>query len=156
MTIACADCGCLVDRGIRVESCADFDCCCRHLPVATRTTRWRSAESERSCYPTRRWSSSRRWATAREALAVVFDRRHLVATTRTAAVVGTVLFAINQLDVVVTGGATPATWVKATVTYLVPFTVANLGILTATPPEGMSDPPATYNARALRDASMAT
>ena len=29
----------------------------------------------------------------------MFDRRHLVASTRIAAVVGTVLFAINQLDV---------------------------------------------------------
>jgi len=72
------------------------------------------------------------WANAREALSVVTYRRHLRATIRIASLVGTVLFAINQLDVVVTGRATAATWVKAAVTYLVPFTVSNLGILTAT------------------------
>jgi hypothetical protein len=72
------------------------------------------------------------WATAREAITVVAHRRHLRATTRIAAVVGTVLFAINQLDVVVTGRATVVTWVKTGVTYLVPFVVSNLGILTAT------------------------
>jgi hypothetical protein len=49
-----------------------------------------------------------------------------------AGVVGTVLFAINHLDVVLRGDATGAVWVKAAVTYLVPFTVANLGILVAT------------------------
>ena len=46
--------------------------------------------------------------------------------------VGTVLFVINQLDVVVAGDATTATWVKSGVTYLVPFVVSNLGVLTAT------------------------
>lgn len=72
------------------------------------------------------------WATMREALQVVAHRRHLRATTRIAAIVGTVLFAINQLDVVVHGEATALTWTKAAVTYLVPFVVSNLGILTAT------------------------
>ena len=117
MTIACADCGCLVDRGIRVESCPDSDCCCRHLPVAT-------ADDEAAQRPT--------WTTAREALAVVFDRRHLVASTRIAAVVGTVLFAINQLDVRDPGTGDTRDMGEGCLTYLVPFTVANLGILTAT------------------------
>lgn len=31
--IACAECGCRVDRGIRVAVCADRDCCCGELPV---------------------------------------------------------------------------------------------------------------------------
>ncbi len=132
VTIACADCGCLVDRGIRVESCADPDCCCRHLPVATADDPTENSRDPVVVLPDPSLAELTTWATAREALTVVLDRRHLVATTRIAAVVGTVLFAINQLDVVVTGRATPATWVKAAVTYLVPFTVANLGILTAT------------------------
>lgn len=72
------------------------------------------------------------WATGREALRVVAYRPHLRATTRIAGIVGTILFAINQLDVVLAGGATAATWIKAGVTYLVPFTVSNLGILAAT------------------------
>jgi hypothetical protein len=144
MTIACADCGCLVDRGIRVESCADPDCCCRHLPVATADDTMADSRAATGVLSDRsrteplpmdvRSGAAPRptWATAREALTVVLYRRHLRATIRIAAVVGTVLFAINQLDVVVTGRATTATWVKVAVTYLVPFTVANLGILTAT------------------------
>ncbi|MGH9267614.1 MAG: nitrate/nitrite transporter NrtS [Acidimicrobiales bacterium] len=51
---------------------------------------------------------------------------------RIALIVGTVLFAINQLDVVLAGDATPATWVKSGITYGVPLVVSNLGILTAT------------------------
>ena len=51
---------------------------------------------------------------------------------RIALIVGSVLFAINQLDVVVRGNATAATWIKGGITYLVPFVVSNLGILTAT------------------------
>ena len=72
------------------------------------------------------------WTTPREAIRVVARRRHLRATTRIAAVVGSILFGINQLDVVLAGRATAITWIKAGVTYLVPFTVSNLGILAAT------------------------
>ena len=63
---------------------------------------------------------------------MVARREHLRATTRIAVVVGTVLFAINQLDVVLAGDATIATWLKSALTYGVPFVVSNLGILTAT------------------------
>ena len=73
-----------------------------------------------------------RWSTRREALQVVAHRRHLRATLRIALVVGTILFVINQLDVVLAGNATTTTWVKVVVTYVVPFCVSNLGILTAT------------------------
>jgi hypothetical protein len=45
--------------------------------------------------------------------------------------VGTILFAINQLDVVLAGRATWVTWLKAALTYLVPFFVANYGVLVA-------------------------
>lgn len=31
--ILCADCGCLVDRGVRITVCDDVNCCCRDLPV---------------------------------------------------------------------------------------------------------------------------
>ena len=44
---------------------------------------------------------------------------------------GTILFVINQLDVVLRGDATAVVWVKAAVTYLVPFCVANTGVLVA-------------------------
>jgi hypothetical protein len=72
------------------------------------------------------------WRGWREALAIVLWPTHLKRTAATAAVVGTILFAINQLNVVIEGHATPVVWVKAGVTYLVPFTVSNIGILIAT------------------------
>lgn len=72
------------------------------------------------------------WATSREAVRVVCYRPHLRQTALIAAVVGTVLFCINQLDVVVRGEATTGVWVKVAVTYLVPFCVSNAGILVAT------------------------
>ena len=72
------------------------------------------------------------WSTAREAILVVTRREHLQRTLVTAAIVGTVLFAINQLDVVLGGRANWVTWVKSGVTYLVPFAVANVGVLIGT------------------------
>ena len=72
------------------------------------------------------------WSTPREALRVIALRRHLSRTIRIAVVVGTILFVINQLDVVLSGDATAKTWIKSGVTYLVPFVVSNLGVLTAT------------------------
>jgi hypothetical protein len=59
----------------------------------------------------------------------VICRPHLWETIRVAVVVGTVLFAINQLDVVLAGKATWVTWLKATLTYFVPFLVSNYGLL---------------------------
>jgi hypothetical protein len=58
-------------------------------------------------------------------------RPHLRKTTAIALVVGTVLFCINQLDVVLRGDATAVVWVKSAVTYLVPFCVSNAGVLVA-------------------------
>ena len=31
--VACAECGCVVDAGLRVQACDDRNCCCRDLPV---------------------------------------------------------------------------------------------------------------------------
>ena len=33
MEIGCADCGCIVDAGVRVVPCGTPDCCCCDLPV---------------------------------------------------------------------------------------------------------------------------
>jgi len=57
---------------------------------------------------------------------------HLKRTIAVALVVGTILFCINQLDVVVRGQATVAVWLKSALTYLVPFCVSNYGIAVAT------------------------
>lgn len=58
-------------------------------------------------------------------------RPHLPRTAAVAVVVGTVLCAINQLDVLLAGRATGVTWLKIALTYLVPFLVANYGIVMA-------------------------
>jgi hypothetical protein len=72
------------------------------------------------------------WATWREALSVVAYRPHLRKTIRIALVVGTILFCINQLDVVLRGKATALVWFKSALTYAVPFCVSNLGVLVGT------------------------
>jgi hypothetical protein len=71
------------------------------------------------------------WTRPVEALRVVAYRPHLRKTITIALVVGTILFCINQLDVVLRGRATAAVWVKGALTYCVPFTVSNLGVLVA-------------------------
>jgi hypothetical protein len=71
------------------------------------------------------------WASWREAAGVVCHRPHLRKTATIALVVGTVLFGINQLDVVLRGDATAVVWIKSAVTYVVPFVVSNLGVLVA-------------------------
>ncbi len=47
-----------------------------------------------------------------------------------AAIVGTLLSAVNQGDVLL-AGAGPGTWVRVAVNYLVPFCVASVGFLSA-------------------------
>lgn len=46
--------------------------------------------------------------------------------------VGTVLFGINHLDVVVRGDADTTVWIKSAVTHLVPFCVSCAGVLAGT------------------------
>ena len=72
------------------------------------------------------------WRTLREAWTVVVYGPHLRKTVTIALLVGTVLFGINQLDVVLRGDATTLVWIKAAVTYLVPFCVSNAGVLVGT------------------------
>lgn len=72
------------------------------------------------------------WTSWRQIPAVCAHRPHLRRTVTIALVVGVVLFAINQLDVVVAGHATAAVWLKAGLTFLVPFCVSNYGVVIAT------------------------
>jgi hypothetical protein len=72
------------------------------------------------------------WTTSAEAVRVVRHPPHLRRTLLTTVIVGTLLFGINQLDVVLAGDATPSVWLKSALTYLVPFAVSNVGILIAT------------------------
>lgn len=71
------------------------------------------------------------WSTWPEAVVVVCYPPHLRKTVSIALIVGTVLFCINQLDVVLRGDATTAVWIKSAITYLVPFCVSNAGVLVA-------------------------
>jgi hypothetical protein len=63
------------------------------------------------------------------ALRICREPQHLRRTVRIAVVVGTILTAINQLDVIVRGDATAITWLKCGLNYCVPFVVSNLGLL---------------------------
>lgn len=72
------------------------------------------------------------WSNPTEAIVVIRHPPHLRRTLLTTAVVGTLLFCINQLDVVLAGDATTTVWLKSAFTYLVPFGVSNVGILIAT------------------------
>ena len=65
----------------------------------------------------------------RDALGICLRREHLRRTLTIAVVVGTILTAINQADVIARGDATSTTLVKAALNYLVPFIVSNLGLL---------------------------
>ena len=67
----------------------------------------------------------------RERLAPCIERQTLRRTITIALVVGTVLTAINQLDVLTSGKATLATYLRCGANYLVPFIVSNLGVLSA-------------------------
>lgn len=69
------------------------------------------------------------WERVSECPRCILHGSNLRRTLATTLIVGTVLFAINQLDVVLAGHATAATWVKIGVTYLVPFCVSNIGLL---------------------------
>ncbi len=71
------------------------------------------------------------WTTWREAFGVVSYPPHLRKTIAIALIVGTILFCINQLDVVLRGDATTAVWIKSAITYFVPFSVSNFGVLVA-------------------------
>lgn len=76
------------------------------------------------------------WRTLTDAVHVVTYPPHLRRTLATTLVVGTLLFCINQLDVVLAGDATVTVWLKAALTYVVPFAVSNIGILIATHRQG--------------------
>jgi hypothetical protein len=56
-------------------------------------------------------------------------REHLRRTLRIAVVVGIVLTAINQSDVLASGHAGTGTYIKCGLNFVVPFVVSNLGLI---------------------------
>jgi len=77
-------------------------------------------------------STSTRGARGEKPALVVTRPHHLYRTVTIALVVGTILVAINQLDVVLRGDADTVTWIKTAVTYVVPFCVSSAGLLVGT------------------------
>ena len=65
----------------------------------------------------------------RAALRYCGRRQHLRRPRRIALVVGIVLTAINQLDVILRGDAVALTYLKCGMNFVVPFIVSNLGLL---------------------------
>ena len=72
------------------------------------------------------------WQRWQEIPRVCLDQRNLRSTLVAAAIVGTLLFVINQLDLVLSGHAGPRLWLKVALTYVVPFIVGNYGIVVGT------------------------
>ncbi len=68
-------------------------------------------------------------ARVRDACAFCLRRRNLRRTLPIALVVGVVLTAINQGDIIASGDATTATWVRSALNFVVPFLVSNAGLL---------------------------
>jgi hypothetical protein len=54
---------------------------------------------------------------------------HLRRTIGIAIVVGLILTAVNQLQVILDGRVTLATWLRCGANFLIPFVVSNLGLL---------------------------
>lgn len=69
------------------------------------------------------------WQSAREALVCVTSWRALRRTIVIALVVGTIYFGVNHLSEVLRGDLTTQVWLSGAITYLVPFTVSNVGFL---------------------------
>ena len=69
------------------------------------------------------------WTSWREIPGFLAQPPRLVQSLAVMVVVGTILFAINQAGVVLSGRATGATWVRVGLTYVVPFCVSNYGML---------------------------
>jgi hypothetical protein len=90
---------------------------------------WRSRERLPSADRLRNGSPTGNDDLVRTALRICLQPQHLRRTLTIAAVVGTILTAINQADVIVRGEATSTTVAKAVLNYLVPFIVSNLGLL---------------------------
>ena len=77
-------------------------------------------------------SAGRTWSTWGELLGVISAPANLKRTVTIALVLGTLFVAMNQLEMIISGDATFVVWLKAGLTYVTPFCVSNLGILSAT------------------------
>lgn len=75
--------------------------------------------------------TARSWTTPREAFALLCRGVTFSTAAPVALVVGTVLSLVNQLNVMVQGDATSATWARVATNYVVPYIVSSIGFLSA-------------------------
>jgi len=94
------------------------------VPVTGATLRVRKAMGDKG-------DSSPTWTAWADILRVCAYPPHLKRTAIIALIAGTILFTINDLDLVLSGSATAGVWLKIGLTYIVPFCVSNYGILVA-------------------------
>lgn len=80
-----------------------------------------------------------KWSSYVQIPSVVLSPTNLSSTIPTAMVTGLVLFAINQLDVVLRGPVSATVWVKSALCFVVPFCVSNVGVLLASRVDGEVD-----------------
>lgn len=69
------------------------------------------------------------WASPLDACRLILRGVTFRTCARVALVVGTILTIVNQGSVIVGGDASPVTWVRMGVNYLVPFVVSSIGYL---------------------------
>jgi hypothetical protein len=74
----------------------------------------------------------RTWSTWHDLPAMIAAPANLKRSVTIALVIGTLFVAMNQLGVILSDEATLIVWMKAGLTYLTPFCVANVGMLSAT------------------------
>jgi hypothetical protein len=72
------------------------------------------------------------WSAWHDVPAMVAAPANLKRTVIIALVIGTLFVAMNQLGAILSGDATLIVWLKAGLTYLTPFCVSNIGMLSAT------------------------
>ena len=82
------------------------------------------------------------WTSPLEAARLIAHGVTYRTASRVSLVVGTILSTVNQGAVIAHGDAVTATWIRITVNYIVPYTVASIGYLAPfRTPKGPSTPP---------------
>ena len=79
------------------------------------------------------------WLSVRDAVSYCARPERLRRTASIALVVGLILTAINQLQVILDGHLTVATWLRCGANFLIPFVVSNLGLLTGARPDNRGE-----------------
>lgn len=69
------------------------------------------------------------WSHAGQALGLVLGGRTARKALPIAMVVGVVLSAVNQGDVILAGDSTTGTWIRVAINFVVPYVVASVGYL---------------------------